>query len=84
MFYLVIASFYLLKLEFRMQIRVITRVFIRVITRLADSRVGEASHLYTTRLVTRLRLQNLLTRLVSEPRVGTPTRRSLVYTTELL
>ena len=44
MFYVVIASFYLLKLELRMQIQIITRVFTQVITRLA-SRVayGESS-----------------------------------------
>ena len=43
-FYVVIASYYLLKLEFRMQIRVITCVFTRLASsRLADSRVGEAS-----------------------------------------
>ena len=68
-FYVVIASFYLLKLEFKMQIRVITRVFTRVITRLASSRfaasgVGEASHFYTDSCKTQPWLQSLLTQLV--------------------
>ena len=42
-------------------------------------RVGEASHLYTTCLVTRLWLQSLLTRLEFEWRVGTLTCRSLLW-----
>ena len=79
MFYVVIASFYLLKLEFRMQIQIITRVFTQVITRLASptqiaSRVAEASHPYIALGSTRPRLQTLMLCLAVEWLVGTPTR----------
>ena len=59
-----------------------TRVF-DYITRLADSRIAKSSHLYTTRLVSRLWLQSLLTCLEAEWRVGTLTRRSLIGTFQI-
>ena len=61
-------SFDFIKLVFLAKLEVLT-IKLASPCRLA-SRIREASHLYTTRLITLLRLQSLLTRLVSEPPVA--------------